>query len=85
MVKGGREMEILVNEIVGIEPVFTQPGHPSALRVNLDLSDSQARDVFCTMWSFFGDKELKKWLELEGWEIRTHKSLCDQEDVCSKK
>ena len=78
-------MKILVNEIVGIEPVFTQPGHPSALRVNLDLSDSQARDVFCTMWSFFGDKELKKWLELEGWEIRTHKSLCDQEDVCSKK
>jgi len=64
-------MEILVNEIVGIEPVFTQPGHPSALRININLSDCQAKDIFYSIWSYYGNEELKKWLELEGWEIRT--------------
>jgi hypothetical protein len=34
-------MEILVNEIAGIEPVFTQPGHPSALRINISLCDQE--------------------------------------------
>ena len=71
-------MKILVNEIKGIEPIFTRPGHPNVLRVDLDLSDSQARDAFYTIWSFFGDKELKEWLKSEGWEIT--KGLTKEEE-----
>ncbi|MCE5226765.1 MAG: hypothetical protein LLG05_13035, partial [Porphyromonadaceae bacterium] len=78
---GGKEVKIIVNEISGIEPIFTQPGNPSVLRINIKLSDCQAKDIFYSIWGYYGNEKLKKWLELEGWEIRIRESLCDQEEV----